>query len=150
MPILDLYATCGPWVHPDTIAAVVAVESRGQPFAIGTPSGAVFPRTRAQAERVLDRALRAEPSVDIGLMQINSQWLPKLHVPASALLDPCTNVRVGAAILARNFVAASRPGRTHLQALIAALSMFNSGSETAAMPYAERVLSAAQPGTAKK
>ncbi len=148
MPLADLYTTCGPWVHPDTIAAVVAVESHGHPWAIGTPHGALFPRSHAQAERVLASALRFESSVDIGLMQINSQWLPKLHVPATALLDPCTNVRIGAAILARNFVAASRPGRTHLQALIAALSMFNSGSETAAMPYADRVLSTVSPRTA--
>lgn len=140
MPIADLYTTCGPWVHPDTISAVVAVESHGNPWAIGTPHGAIFSRTRVQAERALDRALRAESSVDIGLMQINSQWLPKLRIPADALLDPCTNVRVGAAILARNFVAASRPGRTHLQALIAALSMFNSGSQTSARSYAMSVL----------
>ena len=140
MLVADLYTTCGPWVHPDTIAAVVAVESSGHPLAIGTPHGAIFPRTRAQAVHALGVALRTESSVDIGLMQINSQWLPKLHVRADALLDPCVNVRVGAAILARNFVAASRPGRTHLQALIAALSMFNSGSETAARDYAVRVL----------
>lgn len=140
MAIADLYATCGPWVHPDTIAAVVAVESGGHPLAIGTPHGAIFPRTREQAVRELKLALRTESSVDIGLMQINSQGLPKLRVRADALLDPCVNVRVGTAILARNFVAASRPGRTHLQALVAALSMFNSGSESAARDYASRVL----------
>lgn len=140
MPIADLYATCGPWVHPDTIAAVVAVESGGLPLAIGTHHGAIFPHTRAQATRALGAALRTESSVDIGLMQINSQWLPKLNLRADALLDPCVNVRVGAAILARNFVAASRAGRTHLQALVAALSVFNSGSETGALDYAANVL----------
>jgi type IV secretion system protein VirB1 len=127
-------------VHPDTIAAVVAVESGGHPWAIGTPHGAYFLRTRAEATRVLARSLRTESSVDIGLMQINSQWLPKLHVAPEALLDPCTNVRVGAAILAANFVAAARPGRSLLATLIAALSAFNSGSETAGVSYAARVL----------
>ena len=76
MALADVYATCGPWVHPDTIAAVVAVESGGHPWAIGTPHGAYFPRTRGEATRVLARSLRSESSVDIGLMQINSQWLP--------------------------------------------------------------------------
>ena len=140
MAVADFYTVCGPWVHADTIAAVVAVESGGWPWAIATPHGAIFPRTRAEAQRVLAYALRIESSVDIGLMQINSQWLPKLGVSAPALLDPCTNVRVGAAILATNFVAASRPGRTHLQALVAALSAYHSGSETAAVAYAARVL----------
>jgi type IV secretion system protein VirB1 len=63
------------------------------------------------------------------------------------LLDPCTNVRVGAAILAANFVAASRPGRTHLEALVAALSAYHSGSETAGMSYAKSVLLAHLPVT---
>ncbi|WP_395641432.1 transglycosylase SLT domain-containing protein [Rudaea sp.] len=142
MPIFDLYATCGPWVHPDTLRAVAVVESHAHPWAIGTPQGAIFPHTRSDAERQLARALRTEPSVDVGLLQINSQWFPRLHLAPASLLDPCVNVRVGAAILAANFVAASRPGRSHLHALVAALSAYNSGSETAAVTYAEKVLSA--------
>ncbi len=136
----DFYAACGPAVHPVTIAAVVAVESGGHPWAIGTPHGAIYPHTRSEAAAVLARALRTETSVDIGLMQINAQWLPKLRIAPDRLLDPCTNVRVGAAILAANFVAASRPGRSLLETLIAALSAFNSGSESAARSYAARVM----------
>jgi type IV secretion system protein VirB1 len=142
MPIADFYAACGPWVHPDTLHAVAVVESAVQPWAIGTPHGAVFPHTRAEAERVLVRALRAEPSVDIGLLQINSQWLARLHISPERVLDPCINVRVGAAILAANFIKASRPGRSHLHTLVAALSAYHSGSETAAVAYAAKVLSA--------
>ena len=141
MPLADFYSACGPWVHPDTIAAVVAVESNGHPWAIGTPHGAYFPRTHTEAARVLARSLQSEASVDIGLMQINSHWLPKLRVAPAALLDPCTNVRVGAAILAANFVAAQRPGRTLLATLVAALSAYNSGSESGAVSYAAKVLS---------
>ena len=140
MPLIDFYAACGPWVHPDTLRAVAVVESAANPWAIGTPHGAIFPHTRSEAERQLARALHTEPSVDIGLMQINSQWLPTLHIAPDQLLDPCTNVRVGAAILAANFIKASRPGRSHLEALVAALSTYHSGSETAARSYAARVL----------
>jgi type IV secretion system protein VirB1 len=142
MPLIDFYAACGPWVHPDTLQAIAVVESGANPWAIGTPHGAILPGTRTDAERELARALRREPSVDVGLLQINSQWFPRLHLEPKSLLDPCVNVRVGAAILAANFVAASRPGRSHLHALIAALSAYNSGSETAAVKYAEKVLSA--------
>jgi type IV secretion system protein VirB1 len=141
MALADFYTACGPWVHPDTIAAIVAVESSGHPWAIGTPHGAYFPSTRREAARVLARMLRSESSVDIGLMQINSQWIDRLHIAPERLLDPCFNVRIGAAILAENFVDAARPGRTLLETLAAALSRFNSGSETGAVSYAAKVLS---------
>ena len=50
---------------------------------------------------------------DVGLMQINSQWFPKLEgygISRQLLLDsPCTNILVSAWILAHNF---SQYGRT--------------------------------------
>jgi soluble lytic murein transglycosylase-like protein len=45
-------------------------------------------------------------SEDIGVMQINSSWLPTLRrygITRQALLDSCTNVHVGAWVLAGNF-----------------------------------------------
>lgn len=50
----------------------------------------------------------ATKSIDIGLMQINSRWLKKgtlasLGYTKEHLLEPCTNVMVGAWILANNF-----------------------------------------------
>lgn len=44
-------------------------------------------------------------SYDIGLMQINSSWLPTLRkygVDEKQLFDPCTSIHVGAWILAQN------------------------------------------------
>lgn len=45
-------------------------------------------------------------TMDIGLMQINSWWLPKLRtmgIEREHLFDPCTSIHVGAWILAHNF-----------------------------------------------
>ncbi len=45
-------------------------------------------------------------SVDYGLMQINSSWLPKLSawgITRQSLFDPCVNANVGAWILSQNF-----------------------------------------------
>ena len=43
-------------------------------------------------------------SYDFGLMQINSSWAPalrKMGIPWETLADPCTNVKVGAWVLAQ-------------------------------------------------
>ena len=44
-------------------------------------------------------------SVDIGLMQVNSRWLPQLAaygIESRNLWDACTNIHIGAWILAQN------------------------------------------------
>jgi soluble lytic murein transglycosylase-like protein len=53
------------------------------------------------------RALNRNPdgSYDIGLMQINSRWIPTLHrygISEARLFEPCTSIHVGAWILAQN------------------------------------------------
>lgn len=56
--------------------------------------------------RAINRSHAARTgSVDIGLMQVNSRWLPVLHrhgLREADLLDPCTNLHVGAWILAQS------------------------------------------------
>lgn len=45
-------------------------------------------------------------SWDVGLMQINSRWLPTLArhgIKAEELWDPCVSIHIGAWILAGNF-----------------------------------------------
>lgn len=63
----------------------------------------------ARAESGLNaKAIGRNPggSYDIGLMQVNSTHLPKLRsfgIGEPQLFDPCTNIRVGAWILAQSF-----------------------------------------------
>jgi soluble lytic murein transglycosylase-like protein len=75
-------------IHPWLLAAIAKVESGFDPAAVNA--------THAQRTG----------SVDLGLMQINSQWLPVLArhgISRDALFEPCTNVNVGAWILAGLF-----------------------------------------------
>ena len=71
-------------VSSDLLVAIARTESNLDPAAIG--------RNR-------------NGSRDIGLMQINSAWLPTLAphgIGEQELFEPCTNIQVGAWILAGN------------------------------------------------
>lgn len=67
---------------PDLLRAIAETESSLRPHVIGH--------------------LAKNGSFDIGLMQINSSWLPflkKRGIAVSDLFDPCVNARVGAFVL---------------------------------------------------
>lgn len=71
-------------VPEDLLRAISHVESRGNPSATNTNKNG---------------------STDIGHMQINSYWLPKLAkfgITKTQLMNACTNTHIGAWILASN------------------------------------------------
>ena len=65
-------------INADLLRAIARVESGGNPAAVNRNTNG---------------------SEDVGLMQINSWWLPRLAaygISRDHLLDPCTNISVGA------------------------------------------------------
>ena len=84
-------------------------------------------------ERVVS-APNGNDTVYIGMMQINSSWLPKLRqfgITEKHLLSACTNIYVGAWILANNFVTHGRTWR--------AIGAYNSTIPTYQAIYARKV-----------
>ena len=64
-----------------------------------------YGRTKKEAEKELARLLARGISVDIGLMQVNSRWHGHRVTNPAELLDPLTNIRVGAQILSERLKA---------------------------------------------
>lgn len=141
--------TCAPAAAPDTMAAIVAVESAGWPYAINdnTARRSYRPRTREEALRIAESALRAHHSVDVGIAQVNSGNFAAFHVDAATMLEPCANLRVGSAILVNAYHAATIRFPDRPQALVHALMAYNSGSIYAGAPYVRAVVAAATKST---
>jgi soluble lytic murein transglycosylase-like protein len=103
-------------VNPHLLVAIAEVESGLRPGAIGRNTNG---------------------SVDIGLMQINSLWLPELQrhgISPRDLLDPCVSVHVGAWVLAQKM---RRYGNTWT-----AVGAYNAGSNVLRERYARKVMEA--------
>ena len=121
---------CAANVAPVTLDAVIAVESHGNPLAINVnhlPQPQPRPASVAEAAMTAESYIRRGFSVDLGLMQVNSRNLPTLGVTVAAVLDPCTNIRAGGAVLTANYAEAARTLGDGQAALQAALSAYNTG-----------------------
>lgn len=131
-----MLSSCAATVAPQTIMAIVRVESGGRPLLLGVnrPGQApltVAPQTEREAIDSARKFVAAGYSVDLGLMQINSRNLERLGLTIDRIFDPCTNLGAGARILTENFVNATKRYAHPASALGAALSAYNTGSNTA-------------------
>lgn len=134
-----LLARCAARVGPVTMSAVVLYESGGRPFAIGdnTARRAYFPARRAAAVALAQRLLAAGHNIDVGYAQVNSANFAAYGLDAPSALDPCTNLAVGSRLLQRAYVDARRQNAG--DALVRALSAYNTGNFWAGMSYVRNV-----------
>lgn len=144
-----LLQVCAPSVAPETMVAVIRVESQGDPFRIGVNSGGALrrqPDNAADASATAKGLLRRGANFDAGLMQINSANFARLGLTPETVFDPCTNLGAGARVLADNYGRARDAG--HAYPLQAAISEYNTGSRSRGLSngYVGRVFAAASMG----
>ena len=91
------------------------------PWTLRLPNKPIYAPSKAHATVELFKVLKYTSSVDVGLMQINWRWHKHRVKRPEDLLDPLTNVRIGADILLENI-------RRSPSDLVAALSRYHSHS----------------------
>lgn len=128
--IVALAMACAPTVHPDTMAALVRVESGFNPYAIGVVGGRLARQPRNRAEAVATaRALElAGMNFSVGLAQVNRHNLQRLGLNLDTAFEPCGNLRAGGEILSECYSRARPQTRGEQAALHAALSCYYSGN----------------------
>lgn len=133
LDFLVLAEQCAPNVAPQTMAAIVQVESTFNPYAIGVVGGVLQRQPTAKDEAVATaEALEANGwNFSIGIAQVNRYNLPKYELNYEDAFDPCENMRVGSLILEDCYTRAlPRFDGDEQQALQAAFSCYYSGNFT--------------------
>ncbi len=118
------------------IEAIIRHESGGNPYAVNVAGKSYFPATRQEAESIIEAALSAGKSFDVGLLQVNSWWMQRYDIPPASLLDPDVNRRWGVWILEQEI---ARNGFNWQ-----GVAKYHSPDEERGRQYAWRVYAAAQ------
>jgi type IV secretion system protein VirB1 len=130
LDFLALAQACAPTVAPQTMAAVVNVESGYNPYAIGVVGGRLA-RQPGSLEEALATAKQLSSdgwNFSVGIAQVNRYNLPRYEITYEQAFDPCTNLRIGSKILEECFIRASKQKPEAQAALQAAFSCYYSGN----------------------
>ncbi|MHB1707830.1 MAG: lytic transglycosylase domain-containing protein [Acidithiobacillus sp.] len=146
LPILPAIQQCAAQIAPDTMTAIVRVESGGDPLAMwdNTAHKGYRPSSLRQALAILRRLMAAGHQVDVGIAQVDTENFRKYGLTPATALNACTNLHAGAAILqaAWDTTRPEYPGNPQ-RALFHAFEIYNSGAPIGDRSYANHILAAA-------
>jgi type IV secretion system protein VirB1 len=161
--MIALIQSCAPQAAPSTMLAVARTESALHPYAIsinrptqvakaiGLPNLEIQlarqPRSKQEAIQWMRWLLSHRVTVSAGLLQINTENAGRFHLHPEQLFEPCTNIAVGSALLAQSYATEIRLAPNDPDALLRALSLYNSGTYDLGFDngYVATVLRNAQP-----
>jgi type IV secretion system protein VirB1 len=151
-----LIGSCAAEINPRTQAAIVAVESGGDAWAVRDDNdGSHYSPDSFDDAVAIEHVLRerdrgvyaaADRGIDVGLAQINSSNFAALRVDAATMFDPCDNLRASAKIFAaayshaRAALGAGSGADADQLALQQALQVYNSGKGSGDEAYVRAIL----------
>ncbi|MFA1672782.1 type IV secretion system lytic transglycosylase VirB1 [Rhizobium mongolense] len=119
---------CAPSVDPTTLAAIAKVESGFDPLAAhdNTTGESLHWDDQTQARDSVKDRLDAQHSIDVGLMQINTNNFPVLNLTIENALQPCKSLAAAAYLLESRYAGGDTAAARQL-ALRKAISAYNTG-----------------------
>lgn len=130
--VFTLAQQCSPDVDPNTMAALVASESSGNPYAIGVVDMRLD-KQPANLEEAIDTAkmlIAKGANISVGLGQINHKNFDAYGLTIESAFDACTNLGVSSKILSSCYTRASTQQGEGQDALKAAFSCYYSNNFT--------------------
>jgi len=137
----QLLRRCAPDVHPTTMGALVRTESGGRQYALAdagprhlpwrirkTMVRSFYPATKEEAATIANELVAKGHIVAIGLTQVSSRNLKRLGLTVEQVLEACQNLRAGGQILAEFYDRSQKKYRDPNDALLAAISAYNTGN----------------------
>ncbi len=161
--MIVLLRSCAPYAALNTMLAVATTESGFHPYAISVNSPQKIagrfgltnqaielqrqPNSKLEAVLWMRWLLQHRVSVSVGLLQVSTDNAARFHLDPERLFDPCTNVTVGANLLAEAYAAQKLAAPNDPDALLHALSIYNSGTANFGFynGYVDRILKNARP-----
>ncbi|EKH8549319.1 lytic transglycosylase domain-containing protein [Salmonella enterica] len=127
-----LFLQCAPDIAPQTLNAVVSVESARNPYVVAnvTDNTSHYFAEKEKATAFLNKLESDNKNYSAGIMQINSANFKTLGLNNNSVLDPCINIRAGAVILKRCWNKAISVNPDEQKALRDAMSCYYSGNFT--------------------
>lgn len=150
--LLSLFTQCAADVAPETLNAVIDVESSRNPYAIAVvydknvkQEDRLFfkqPQTEQDALAIIEELEKANKhkSYSVGIMQVNSTNFSKYGIDKSNMFEACKNIKAGAGIFKACYAQARKnsPNSNEQTLLRNAASCYYSGNEKRGYKVEER------------
>lgn len=127
-----LFLQCAPDVAPQTLNAIVSVESSRNPYVVAnvTDGTSHYFNEKEKAVTFLNKLEHDKKNYSAGIMQVNSANFKLLNLNNNTVFDPCTNIRAGAVVLKGCWERAVSANTDEQKALRDAMSCYYSGNFT--------------------
>lgn len=142
MDLVTLILACSLYTNNAIPYAMIQTDSKNDPLMVSVSNNSKHFTTTTEAIHYTQQQITQGQKVNIGLMQISSQWLPEIGAHAADLFRPCKNLVVATQIMNKLRLQcqtlAERNPTINIQTCM--LSLYKTGNPQNGLAYANTVI----------